>query len=250
MKIGLLIPSTSKDRNWCNCKETYFYDITLKTFISTEGNNEEHSFTFYVGIDKNDIILDTEEFRAEVDLLVALYPRIDVKYFYMDGIEKGHLTVMWNRLFDKAMDDNCDYFFQCGDDIEFQTKGWVNDCITKLADNNNIGLTGPVNNNPRILTQSFVSRRHYSLFGYYFPPEIINWFCDDWINYVYRGINAYFPLAHHSCVNIGGSPRYTINNDLLVLNYQDHRNSINSMSDKCAKIANMDIIRANTKLMR
>ena len=29
----------------------------------------------------------------------------------MDGIAKGHLTVMWNRLFKKALDDNCDYFF-------------------------------------------------------------------------------------------------------------------------------------------
>ncbi len=246
MKIGLLILSTSNGRKWLNPKETYFYNITLKSFLLTEGQNKAHLFTFYVGLDKNDSILDTAEFRSEVSRLVALFSQIEVKYFYMDGIAKGHLTMMWNRLFEKALADDCDYFFQCGDDIAFQTNGWVNDCIAKLQMNNNLGLTGPVNNNPRILTQSFVSRRHQTLFGYYFPPEIINWFCDDWINEVYRGLNAYFPLLQHSCVNIGGKPRYTINNDdLLLLNYQG---SINGMRKKCTEIVKKDLIRAKANI--
>ena len=29
---------------------------------------------------------------------------------------------MWNVLFKQAYDDGCDYFYQCGDDIEFKTK--------------------------------------------------------------------------------------------------------------------------------
>ena len=33
---------------------------------------------------------------------------------------------MWNILFKKAYNDNCDYFYQCGDDILFKTKGWNN----------------------------------------------------------------------------------------------------------------------------
>ena len=61
---------------------------------------------------------------------------------------------------------DCDYFFQCGDDIEFKTNGWVEDCISKLQENNNIGLVGPVNNNPRI-------HRHY---GSYCPVQhTISW---------------------------------------------------------------------------
>ena len=139
---------------------------------------------------------------------------IDINFVYMDNIPKGHLTVMWNKLFKIAYDDECEYFFQCGDDIEFKTNGWVEDCISKLQENNNIGLVGPVNNNPRILTQSFVSKKHMELFGYYFPPEIINWFCDDWINEVYRSINKFFPLANHLCINVGGTPRYNVNNKI------------------------------------
>ena len=39
----------------------------------------------------------------------------------MEKVEKGHLTVMWNILYDNALQQNYDYFFQCGDDIEFNT---------------------------------------------------------------------------------------------------------------------------------
>ena len=30
----------------------------------------------------------------------------------MKNIKKGHLTVMWNVLFQKAYDEGCEYFFQ------------------------------------------------------------------------------------------------------------------------------------------
>jgi hypothetical protein len=130
----------------------------------------------------------------------------------MSGITKGHLTVMWNRLFKKAYDDGYDYFFQCGDDISFKTTGWVNSCIEVLARNKDIGLAGPINNNSRILTQAMVSRKHMEIFGWFFPEEIINWCCDDWYNWVYQP-KHFFPLKEHFCSNDGGNPRYVVNND-------------------------------------
>ena len=249
MKIGLLIPSTSNGRDWKNCKDTYLYNITFKTFIHSTlldkgkdgGGEEQHTYIFYIGIDKNDKVLDTLEFKNELNRLTIIFKNIEIQYLYMDGIKKGHLTKMWNRLFDKAIKDECEYFFQCGDDIEFKTKGWVNDCIKQLQMNNNIGLVGPINNNSRILTQSFVSRKHYDLFGYYFPEEIINWFCDDWINEVYKGLNAYFPLHNHLCVNIGGEPRYTINNDPMInLNWNTN---FTKMKNHCNEIVKRDLMR-------
>ena len=245
MKIGLLIPSTSNGRNWNNCKDTYLYNITFKSFIRStlleKSNEEEHMHIFYIGIDKNDKVLDTPEFKNELNHLILNFKNIEIQYLYMDGITKGHLTKMWNRLFKQALNDGCDYFFQCGDDIEFKSKGWMNDCINKLQMNNNIGLTGPINNNIKILTQSFVSRKHYDLFGYYFPEEIINWFCDNWINEVYKGLNTYFPLYQHLCVNIGGNPRYTINNDPMInLRWNI---SVNTMQKKCTELVKRDLIR-------
>ena len=127
----------------------------------------------------------------------------------MDNVKKGHLTKMWNILFKRAYDDNCDYFFQCGDDMNFTTNGWVNDCILILKKHQGFGLAGPINNNPRILTQAFVSRRHMEIFGWFFPEEILNWCCDDWYNMVYSP-ELLFPLKNHFCNNQGGTPRYDI----------------------------------------
>ena len=77
---------------------------------------------------------------------------------------------MWNVLFKKAYDDKCEFFYQCGDDIYFTTKGWINDSINILK-NDIIGLTGPLNNNNRILTQAFVSRKHMEIFGWFFRKK-------------------------------------------------------------------------------
>ena len=59
----------------------------------------------------------------------------------------------------------------------------------------------------RVHTQSFVSRKHYELFKFYYPPQIINWFCDDWITKVYYE-DLLFPLLDYWCMNMGGAPRY------------------------------------------
>ena len=71
----------------------------------------------------------------------------------MEDIAKGYVTLMWNKLFDDAYKSGCDYFYQCGDDMEFKTKGWINDSIKVLKSKNDIGLAGPVNNNNRMYTE-------------------------------------------------------------------------------------------------
>jgi hypothetical protein len=211
MKVGILIPSTSKGRIWTTYLDSYLYNLTLKTFLLTY--DQEHEYVFYIGVDKYDIIYDDKTQCENFRRFVSIMKNVRIDFIYMDGIEKGHLTKMWNRLFEKAYAENCDYFFQCGDDICFKTKGWINECIKMILLANGLGMTGPINNNPYILTQTFVSRKHMETFGYYFPEEIINWYCDDWINEVYKEINHYFPLTVHYCENAGGDPRYNINND-------------------------------------
>jgi hypothetical protein len=236
MKIGILIPTTSYKREWNDIFESYLYNITLKTFLISY--DKEHNYKFYIGIDENDNIFDNKEEQQKILNFINVMKNVSLEFILMENIEKGHLTIMWNKLFKKAYNEGCDYFFQCGDDIEFKTKGWVNSCIETLQENNNIGLTGPINNNPNILTQSFVSRKHMDFFGYYFPPEIINWFCDDWINEIYKKINCFFPLRNHLCINIGGLPRYEINNDS---NFRrDFNNKMIETRKFCLKIVKRD----------
>ena len=244
MKIGCIIPATSKGRDWTKIEESYLYQNTLKSFVLTY--DKEHEYVFYIGIDKNDPVYDTNYNKEKLRKFCSVMKNMKIEFIYMDGITKGHLTVMWNRLFEKAYNDGCDYFFQCGDDIEFKTKKWVNDCIATLQKSGDIGLVGPINNNPRILTQSFVSRKHMELFGYYFPPEIINWFCDDWINDVYKGIHKFYPLNAHLCINIGGKPRYDINNNTFTTQ-KEFTSSIETMRELCKNIVERDLKRIMDK---
>ena len=209
-KIALLILATSKQRDeWKSIKDSYLYNMTLKTFLLTL--NKEHKYVFYIGIDKNDRIFDNSEEQEEILKFTKAFPFVEFIFITMENIEKGHVTLMWNILFKHAYDNNCDYFYQCGDDMEFKTNNWINACIEKLKENKNVGLAGPINNNNRILTQAFVSRKHMEIFGFFFPKEIKNWCCDDWYNMVYRPKYLY-PLQDHLCINNGGEPRYDIHN--------------------------------------
>ena len=240
MKIGLLIPTTSNKRNWKDVKESYLFLNTIKSFFNTY--DKENDYVFYIGVDCKDKIFDNKESQEYLTKFFSLFKNISIDFTYMDNIAKGHLTVMWTTLFKKAYNEKCDYFFQCGDDIIFATKGWINACINKLKENNDIGVSGPVNNNPRILTQSMVSRKHIEIFGYYFPEEIINWFCDDWINEVYKSINKLFFIKEHYCHNAGGQPRYQINNS------ENYNNSNRMMRVICTNIVKRDIEKLNNYL--
>ena len=218
-KVGLLIPCTSKNRPWFKMEDAYLYHLSLKTFLLTM--DKEHEYVFYIGIDKNDPLFDNKKEQDKITRFSNAFPIVSFQFIIMKDVAKGHLTKMWNILFQKAYDEQCEYFFQCGDDIYFTTKGWVNDCIKMLRDNKDIGLTGPINNNNRILTQAFVSRKHMEIFGWFFPEEIINWCCDDWYNWVYQP-NHFYPLNNHFCSNMGGEPRYDIDNN------KDFRNSMSN----------------------
>jgi hypothetical protein len=235
MKIALLIPSTSNGRTWSKIEESYLFQLTLKSFLETY--DTEHEYVFYIGIDRGDKIYDNEAEFSKLSSLLFNQPHIRVQRVFMDGVEKGFLTKMWNILFRRAYDEGCNYFFQCGDDIVFKTRGWINDCIRTLERSNDIGMTGPMNNNIRILTQTFVSRKHMEIFGFYFTEQLINWCCDDWINGVYKRINRYYPLTNHFCENLGGSPRYFINNDTFFSS--DLKKKHTMLKNKCAALIKM-----------
>jgi hypothetical protein len=209
-KIGILIPATSKNRDeWVNIFDSYLYKYTVKTFIFTL--TKGYNYVFYIGYDKDDRIYSLSQSKKELKKLGGNYGNISFKFIELNE-QKGYLTKMWNILFNQAYNDKCDYFFQCGDDIEFTTKEWIKECIIELKKNNDIGMAGPLNNNNRILTQAMFSRKHMEIFSFLFPEEIINWCCDDWYNYLYSPKYIYI-LKNHLCNNKGGAERYTINND-------------------------------------
>jgi hypothetical protein len=212
--------------------EKYLYKLTIKTFLIHQ--DKEHEYVFYLGVDDDDAIFNNPTEQKALLNLKRVFKNIDFRFIVLNE-KKGYLTKMWNKLFREAYREECDYFYQCGDDIEFKTDGWVNDCINTLIQNRGIGLTGPINNNNFILTQAFVSRLHMDIFGFFFPENIINWGCDDWYNWVYKP-KYFFPLNHHYCSNEGGSPRYAINNNSTFMkNYKYNVDKLRKSSKELAE---------------
>jgi hypothetical protein len=219
-KIGILIPTTTAKRDWKNYKETTLFQVFLNSFVQTYCN--QYTYIIYLIVDDDDKIFGHNSTQNEIKSIMHKFKNISVKFISSKNITKGWVTKMWNRIFQLAYDENCDYFFQCGDDILLQSKKWVTNSINELKKHNNIGLSGPLdigriqlggpNCEPGgsrfIQTQAFVSRKHMELFGYFFPEEIKNWYCDDWITKVYYP--KYFYKINNTLMNIGGPPRYDV----------------------------------------
>lgn len=194
MKVAFLIPTTSKSRNFKDLKQA---DLMKYLLHSIRNTCTSFDYKIFIGIDQDD-----EFYIKYIDELSMF----DITIF--DSTHKGHLTRIWNTLFEKAYNQNYNYFVQCGDDIRFE-KNWLEPCISALKQNNDIGISGPIDiNNHKILTQTVVSRKHMEIFGYYFPTEIKNWYCDDWINKVYGYFDLVFPNG--ICENQGGVERYDV----------------------------------------
>jgi hypothetical protein len=218
--IGILIPSTTHKRTWNKIEETALFSVFFQSFFTTYCR--KYKYTIYLAVDDDDRMLSSPDIRDQLVRYVSVMQNTSIKFISTESIPKGWVTHMWNRAFKQAYDDGCNYFFQSGDDIIFKTQNWVTDSIEMLEKHDGIGLTGPIDigrikhgsiqsgigGNRFIQTQSFVSRKHMEIFGFYFPEEIKNWFCDDWMTKIYYP--KFFYKINHFVENVGGSPRYEI----------------------------------------
>ena len=129
-KIGIILPSTSRGRNWKDITESYLYTHLLHSLLITY--NKEHRYVLYVVVDDDDPIYSNTQEKNKIYRFLSVMKNIEIQFITSTGIPKGHVTLMWNRAFKQAYEENCDYFFQCGDDIKFLSIGWVNQSIQKL----------------------------------------------------------------------------------------------------------------------
>jgi len=217
-KIAILLPVTSRNTSYNGDEDIELFKILLPSFLMSLApeDKDKFSYSFYLGYDAGDSFYDNEtmlrqigeKFRREVrDKNITLEELVKCQ-----GTEHSPAYV-WNILFKRAYDDGCDYFYQLGDDIELQTKGWSAVFVEALTKSKGVGVTGPLEeHNRRILTQTFVSRRHMEIFGYYFTPIVKNWSCDDWLHNVYMPSYNFWRkdiLVRNSSV---GSTKYDIKN--------------------------------------
>jgi hypothetical protein len=226
-KVALIIPSTTKNRNWSSPNDSLLYNM-IESF--KQSTNDNFEYKLFIGYDYDD------NFYNNKDNIIFYENQGIIIEFIQLSVEKGHVTKMWNILAMRAYNDGFDYLYACGDDIIFNNMNWIDCCIDLLLKNKNIGLTGPLttNGNSNILTQSFVHRTHIDIFNFFYPEEITNWYCDNWINDVYGDIVYKLPHDKYTCLNSGGDERYIIVrcSDLSNKLVEKYKNVLNEYKQK------------------
>lgn len=105
----------------------------------------------------------------------------------------------------EAYTAGADYFYRLNDDTEI-VGHWPHAFVNALQSlPPPYGVVGPTckQGNQGILTHDFVHRTHMEIFEMnYYPPELVDWWMDDWISVVY-GYNRTFeakqsPVVHHT----------------------------------------------------
>lgn len=97
------------------------------------------------------------------------------------------------------------YFYRINDDTELMVN-WPSRFVAGMqAMSVPYGVIGPLCNqgNERILTHDFTSRLHMDIFEMnYYPPELTDWWMDDWISLVYGKQRTFkakaVPVMHHT----------------------------------------------------
>ena len=183
MKIGVLVPVCSRNQTWTQYEDCPLYKVLTPSFEATKSQGYEYQF--YIGLDDDD------------EFFLRYQDRLPGKAIAVSDCKHAPARV-WNVLFQKAYEDECEYMFQLADDVSIETPGWTERFIEKLKSNRNLGVVGPCHpanyqlrkerGMPFVLENAFVHRRHYEIFGTLYPHEIKNWYCDVWITDVYNGV--------------------------------------------------------------
>eukprot|EP01041_Mallomonas_annulata_P004655 gene4655-9237_t len=112
---------------------------------------------------------------------------------------------VFNEMARAAYNIPADYFYRVNDDTELVSH-WPSIFVKSLHSlSKPYGVVGPTchQGNQRILTHDFVSRIHMEVFEMnYYPPELVDWWMDDWISLVYgkqRTFKAHgVEVVHHT----------------------------------------------------
>jgi len=246
--IAVLIPVKSKPEynNQFLLSDLYIY--FFKSFFRTY--SQENNYTVYLGYQKGDKLYDNKKQRDIIEKHFNIMKNTKVIFKEYDNKWLGNVAGIWSSLSYLALTDGNrnNYFIQCGSDINFIDNGWVNESIEVLKNNNNLGVVGledrgrlKIYPNDKLLTQSIVSYEHYKIFGFYFPPEILNWACDNWLTQIYEKHNMVYRLKQ-GFYNMGGKPRYQIDMKYkeelaeCLIKYSNHISNFISMQEEIKKI--------------
>lgn len=211
--IALLIASTSRGCDWKSIDDCPLINTLLKPLVEG-GVKPGDGIKVFLSVDNGDEFYDNptrfEEIKARFGVAVD-----DIFMVSSPNPDKSPVHA-WNVAFNAAVTypgEKIDTFFQIGDDVQLLTP---KETLIEMATLSKPGyMVFPVDGTymkgrPNLATQSMVTRDHHEKFGFYFPPEIKNWFCDDWISEVYLKAGRCLRTSSVALRSTFAKPRYKV----------------------------------------
>jgi hypothetical protein len=151
------------------------------------------SYKIYIGYDIGDSFFDNKHHLEQIYSWSSKHiPSVDIKTVSFVNVY-GKPGPIMNFLSKRAYIDGCEFMYRINDDTEFLTI-WTTPFVEALKafHPSLVGVVGPTcrEGNTKILTHDFVSKKHYEIFSFHYPPELKDWWLDDWISFVYGNKNT------------------------------------------------------------
>jgi len=192
--VAVAVSATSRGIKFKNVQELALFSILLPSLVQTV----ECGFNYRVvlAFDYGDAFFDSEEGTSKV------------KEWFEENVRKklaekgvtGELLFApvqndvkkpgpaFEAMTKKAYEAGSDYIYRVNDDTQF-IDPFASVMVGALQEMGEpFGVVGPRchGQSTRILTHDFTHRTHMEIFnGYYYPPQLSDWWMDDWISRVY-----------------------------------------------------------------
>jgi hypothetical protein len=193
--ISVLAASTTRRIVNPSTSKLALFTYLLPSLIRTIDCGFRYEYT--LGYDKGDPFYDSEEGMAQVEAWFEAHIRgpleknsiiISLRKVKVNNTLKkpGPVFLEMAR---SAYSGGADYMYRVNDDTEM-LGNWPIAFVKALSsvEPKNLAVVGPTCNqgNQKILTHDFVARQHMEVFDMnYYPPELTDWWMDDWISFVY-----------------------------------------------------------------
>jgi len=191
------MPVTTRKMSNIRTETLPFFEQFLPPFVKY---SEPYQFQYriYLGYDTGDVYYDNQNRRTEFTELFKkmispnLYPRFELKLFELRNSSTPARAA--SDVARKCHDEGADYIFKLNDDVSMSTPGFSSNLTHELQNRpiKNFGVTCPKHDggNTNICVIDYTHRTHLYIFEHHYPRVFADWYCDDWITYVYGKLDA------------------------------------------------------------
>lgn len=183
--VAILIPMTSREMRLKVLSVTPLTRIVMSSLAATLiKDREKYNIIVYGGYDNDD------KFWQGIASKFSGKANVDGFHLKFIGCACNSMVCNTNCIANRAYTDGAEYLYRINDDSECKGQDWITTFVDQLESFNppNVGVVGPIcrQGNTKILTHDFTHKSHLEVFNHeYYPSQLSNWFCDDWITNVY-----------------------------------------------------------------